>query len=697
MVYQTELQNEAAPSQFLAVLKPRRTVTTWTLEAGSVYRASFSFGEVRQVTQNALSLVAGTSALLSAGQFYYDIDSKVLYVRMSDSSNPSTKFVVTTYEIYVSTFDAHHFRDPVDANSRVVYFEPLIRRSPVLNTSSTDSLYGFVPVQSSSIMISNVTQFLQNHVYDSSFNQASISMYHWLDNLEVGNVKLVFDGLMSNVAYEDDQVVIRCYDRVDLFKKEYRNSGVSFFSKTSFPNLDLNFNGRPIRQVYGVVDGFVPVNIDFNNTSGTITTSDNRDWVVLSGQSDLGSKTGTVSASPVSTTTRTYVNSTAGFRVGDSVWFDRAVGIDEYKILTVVNYVSNYVEHTALVSAMTSGDLLKRSFVGVVTLSQNNINYTALYGRDYIEATFADGTSGFSFTTTLEANLSMVSTLSPNDRLSARVYGKLNTVTLGGGAFGSNDSESGNLTHPIVIFYDLLKSSLSIPELEINLSSFIALQGTLTEAVGFAIPDQSTKNFPTFRELIGSLLQTVLLKIYLDDNRKWKISQVGPQGAVLKTIADDEILANSLSYDFEYNDVVSDAIVEYAFSEFSLQLGRIGVQVSTVSATSANALYLHGIQKQETFKSLHFKVADAQQLANRLSYILGDRKGTLEIRTKNRFFDSLLTDIVQLSRTRLPGYEFDLNTERTRNFTLVESNRSLRAVTLKLEDQKGIEDNQLSW
>ena len=700
MAYADLIDDEGVNAQFLAILKPRRRVTGFSVYSGAVYSVSFDYGEVVAVTDDGASLAQGSSPSLSAGQFYHDVSASVLYVRRSGGGNPNAVFTVATYELYVGTFDAHHHRVPTDASTRAVYFEPVIKRSPALRATSSDFIFGLMPVGTQSLVLSNATHLFEKHVYDSSFNQAEVVVYHWLGKLSAANLKEVFRGIASAVSYSDEQITVRLYDRVDTLKSEFRHVGTgvkSFFATSDFPALDPKFHGRPIRGVWGVVGGFVPVNVD--QVVQSPTTSDNRDWVVLSGQSNLGSVTTTVPASPASTATRSYLTSAVGFRVGDSVWLDRAVGTDEYRLITAVG--ANYIEHSALAGgAMASGDSVKRSFIGSVTVTQNNAKYIALYSRDYTENTgFAAGAAGFSFTTTMEANLGIPSTLSTNDRVHCRVYGHKNAVTLGGPAFGGNDSETGNLTHPIVILFQLLKTYLGIPESGIATAGFVSLQASHSRAIGFAVPAKSTENFPQFKNLIGSILASELLKLFLDSDAKWAAHSLGPLGTVTKTLDDTELAPRGqFGYEFDWSDTLSDVIVEYAAREIAEDVSdATSGESEQVIATSNLAKYVHGVNRQQTFQSRHFKAADAQKLADRLGFLLGDRAGHVSLATKGRFFDTVLSHVIQVSRSRMPGFEFDAELERARKFAVAEVTRTLAGVRLTLEDQKGVEDNAGSW
>lgn len=694
MAYAQLIESEGIRSQFLAVLEPRRRVTTWTNPSGSIYTSTFSLGQVVSVEDDGALLTEAASASVSAGQFYFDPETSLLTLRLADSSDPDNSFMVVTYEIYVGTVDIHTYRVPTDDTTREVYFEPLIRKSPQFKATLSDSLFGFLPSQSSTITLSNSTDhILEEHLRESSFNRARISIYHTLDDFSAANTKKIFNGTMGDVTYGEFDVTISVFDRIDQFSEEFRQTGTSFFSESDFPSIDPNFIGRPIRRVYGVVDGFIPVNIDYNATSPT--TSDNRDWVVQAEQSNKGTIQSTVPASPTSTTTRTYLASANGFRVGDTCRIDKTT--DESIIVTAVNKTgSHYIEHAALSSgAAASGDIVIRPFVGRIDIDQDGTRYTALYVRDYVVGDFAENTTGFQFLSGLESNLGMSRTLSPSDIVSCRVYGQQASLTIGSTAV-TNDAEAGVMANIVAVLYQLLVTYVGVPTSDINTTNFEAALSTITDAVGFAIPSKARSNFPKMKELIADLLSTGLIRLYLDSDLKWSVEAIGPLGADDYTVENDEILEGSLRYRFSYKDVLSEVNVEYGAREIGAIIGTQDT-VTTLTGQSQVGAYLHKQRKTQTFPSVHFKASEAQTLLDRLLYIFGDQRGELSITSKNRFLVLTLDGVLGLNREKLPGFSFVSGTTRSRSFKTLETARSLDQVQITLDDQKGIEDNSASW
>ncbi|MBK7380549.1 MAG: hypothetical protein IPJ03_16460 [Ignavibacteriales bacterium] len=691
MAYADLLLEEGIKAQYLAVLKPARKVISFTLVSGSVYSKSFDYGYVSSVEVDGVALTEGSSTSLSAGYFYWDNDNQILYIRTSDSANPASKYVVAVFEIYVATYDAHWNRVPTDTTTSVVYFEPLIARVPAIKTTVKDLAFGVVPVQSTGINLNNADKILNRFLYDSSFRGREILVYHWLDNLDVDNIKLVMRGRMDSISWSDSTVSIKVFDSFDIFETEFRPpQGEAFYSDSLYPNLDPQFEGKPIRYVYGVVDGFVPVNIDYN--SDAPTTGNNRIWAVCSDGLNQYQKTATVPASPSSTTTRTYLDNAQGITVGDTVLINKTT--DESRIVTAVNYTgSDYIEHASLSSgAAANGDTVSRATTARVDIFQQGIKYTALYGRDYSETVDANGAVKFTFVSGLETNLSLPSTLSPTDSLVCRVYGKQNNITLGGPAYGSNDSETGNITLLPSILLDILKRFAGVPESEINTSSFTTLSSDSDDRLGFAIPEQSSDKFPKLRSILNDLSQTGLIALYLDDDLKWKATRLKAMGSVSGTIEDDEILDGSINYDFDYSDVYSDVVVKFGREEKAQSTGN-SQGYSLERASSQTAKYLHKINRTLEVDSLHYDRTQAARLALRLVDFYGDRQGTIELDCKNRFFGFTVDQIIQISRKSLPGSEWDGETLNNQNANIRQTEKSLRRVKLVMNDLKGVTDN----
>lgn len=705
----SDLLNEETDEQFLCVLKPKKQIKTWTNVSGFEWKSTFDLSRFITVKGNGTALtLASASTPLSAGEYFYDPDiDNQIFLRMPDSSDPNSQVIVVEYELFLATTDSYLGRDPTDSTTETVHFEGFIGTSPSIKQSMTDSLVGYLPTDTSRIQFLNGERFFEQHFDEVSYKKAEITIYHALrekqtskniSDFEPENIQKIIDGVCGNVFYREDTISIEIVSRLDSFDVEYRNTDSNnFYSSSTFSNLDPSFEGSAIRYVYGVVDGFVPVNIDFVDDSPT--TSDNRDWVCVGEQTGLPNVAATVVAG--STTTTTNLDDATGFKVGDFVWIDKT--IDEYREVTAVDYGANTISHAALSSgAAAAADTVTRYWVARVEIEQNGVRYQAFPNRDYTVGTFSGTTSGFSFTTSMESNISLPSTLSPGDSVFVRVYGKTNDVTVDVGAgpvaLGADDSDLGNLTNPITILYDLLANNLGIDPSKFELTDFQSLATAQAgQRVGLAIPHSSTDSFPTYKELLNEFIQTLLFRFYLSVNDKWTAKILAPLSTSDDDVTNDEIFEGSFQYEFDYKDLASDFQVNYAHREVPATVNGSDLH-SVVTAVNNVAKYLHEVEKKETVESLHIDSTDAQDLVDHRSYIFGDRMGQIKYDSKdNKYFDTLISDVQSVKRVAMPGFSFDEDTTRQVDSAVIQINKGLRTISIVLDDQKGIEDNSSSW
>lgn len=721
MTRATEIVKPVVETGYLAVLKPRRHVPNadWTLISTDMIgnetrETTFTFGEVVALFVDDLEFtkVSGTP---SVGQFSWDRDTGLL-TAVFGVGTFSGGFTVATYRIDIATKPLHAPKDPTDSSSEVVYWEGTIRSAPVLGESVEDEIFGFLPLQSSALVISNYDHFYERHVYDSSFNRAEIDLYHYAgSSSDTANFKKLLTALTSNPVWTGSQVEFQITDFHDVLS-EFRTNGT--YNKTDFPNVDPDFDGAPVREVIGIANAFIPVNVDYqtDNPDGTV----NRKWACVAGtQANFPERTATVGSG--SSATKTVVDDATGFLFDDSVRFDRVVGTDETLSLgTVDDFTEDALPHAALSGgAMASGDTVKRGFVGNVTVLMEGVEYRLDYIDDFTIAYDIDGVTGihgFEFTTSMETNQGMPRKFNPStDTVRCRVYGPEDLPQISASDFGSVDtlgaalpagellSGTGTVTNAVVLVYKLLRE-LGVAEADIDTAAFQALESD-APAIGLAHPASGLDEEQTYKQLLLRILQSDLLRLYIDQNGKWTITRQGPFGAADSEIDDTGITRNAISYEFDYRDISSIVSLRYLIGEGTYRFIKatgfprvvfMDVRIAT-TAEQDSARYLHKIRKTRTYDSVLLREAEATVLADRLAFIFSERKGRISISTKNEFFDSEIDETVNVKRTALPGSAFNADTVREQKGKILERRRSLESVNIILDDQKGIEDNSGSW
>lgn len=660
MTYQTLLEKEGIESNFLVILRPARQIISLVSYSGNIYYKDFDYGHVSGVTVNGISLDEKSSiAALTSDGFYFDYENERVYIY---TLSP-TGFVTVIYELYFGTKSAHWYRIPTNSTSRIVYFDSLVIKTPEYKASISNSFFGFLESQGTSISIGNPDAEFERHLYDSSFGNKQILVYHSLEDLETGNFKLVLNSVMKDLRYDRKTVNITILDKMDIFSQEFRGS---FFDSVTFANINPSAIGTPIRMVYGKAYACPLTNVDYNEQN---TTSNNRIWIAREGSTNIVTRT----ATGTPTTIKTYLTSVDGLNTGDAVKFNKA--LVEYKIITNVDRTSKYIEHTALTAAAVASDTVERPTCNVY-IDQGGVVYQALYDRDYTEGNVS-GCVKITLTASAESNLG-ISTITATENLYADIYGKTNNITEIW--TNANSTQYSSLTNPIVILYDLFSNYIGITN--IDETTFDSLSTTFASLdVGFSLGEGS---FPIYKDIITKILTTCLLKFFLDTNMNWSLSQVAVLGTADYSIEEDEIIKDTINYNFDYNDIFSEIIVTYA--------PRISTQnIPKSISVSQKAQYLHNINKSQVFETWLLDETDAIDLADTLRDYFGDRKGILSFNIKKRLLNTYIGDTIQVGLEKLPGYEYEDGTIRTRKFDIIELGKGMNDVSLVLSDQKGLE------
>jgi hypothetical protein len=673
-------------------MSPKRKVTAWTHVSGNVYSAPFTLGYVSGVYKQATALTAGSSTSPSSNQFYYDQSAQQIFVNLG-GTDPTTTFMVAKYEIYSSYRAMNWYRDPLDSSSASAYFESSLQSKPVLPASMSQVLFGHMPAQTVNVTFTNNDHSFDPHLHESSFKGADISLYHYLGwPLRTENIKRVFRGAVSEIRLMDSRVEFSLIDSISFLTQTF--DGINF--GTTFNGTDVIESGRaykPYNHIYGIVEGvraaarFNSTDVDTNTTSGFVSHAGLN--------SQLKTQYTFTVASGANSTSRTYLTSTTGIYIGDRFQFNRG-GTKYYT--EVKGVTATYIDHDAIGGAMVAADTILTYCIRKAALIDQGVR-TELYPvRDYVvgaDVTVRKNRAGDIFSA-YDLAIQPPFVISTSAEVYCRIVGDPSVATVSGVAF-ANGTQSGVNSTAAGIIYDLLRTKLLIPESDINTASFTSAANAVPDTFGIVTPTEGGADFETYSDMITRICASAMLRLCLDADAKWTLSVIAPMPTDATTaFIDDDIVGGAPEFEFSYDDVLSDVIVNYANGEMP-NPGQIEKGFKTVKASSDTAKYLHGITAQKSFESLHIVESEAQTYANRLALIFGDRRGTVKINVAREFITSLIGDCSSVTRTKMPGLTYDGETELTRKFVVIENDRSSDVVTLVMDDQKGIEDNSGSW
>jgi hypothetical protein len=737
LAFLTEIEDPRVEKHTLVILRPRVRQLVWTTVAGPVWSSPFSLGVPKRCwvtyssTSNGLVERASLAALTGFGTgFFYDSVTQTIYVGTSgtdpDTYDPAfdgtVPGITIEYEIYLSSKEFVGPSDPLNGGSAVVEWLPVLTRAPIASQGNRDALYGFLPLDETSIEIANQDGWLNAHLHSSSFRGCIVKTYILADDeLEHGvtysNTRQVFIGYTGeSLTYSDETVTIPTVDFLKILDQTFEPQ--EKFSVAEFPSVDPNavLTGKEywIRVVRGMVEDHVPVNIDYATPA---STTNNRDWVTHEGDPGDGSIQQIVDDAAPNTNTRTYLTAVPKVNVGDSIILTHS-GVPYYTIVQTVNRASNYIEHNSLGGrVIISGDTLDRYYVGRVSIKDDNgLWFNLLVGQHYnvIDKTTLGNNPnwlGFRLIGNFEATFpTFTSPFDPSKHdIVARVYGtevldQYSDLT----DVGSVTDFGGVASEAVSLLYYILRG-MGIQQSEIDEPSFKA---ATSHSLGIAIPAVYSNADPeNARDIVSSILQSMIWRLgYVDSSGSVKIGlfEVGPlvPPAAYEASEDD---TSGFQFEHEYNDVYSDVIAQYMKKE-KIREGDTVVFYGDPAAPSRfdselfvvshnyNARDLHAINRVFNVDLLQYMLSEAQIIADRYGFALGERRGIYTVQVGQEFIPkSNINASYDLIRKKLPGFTFDKDIDRTRQLMLTEVHKSSRGATIVLEDQKGIQDNSGDW
>lgn len=738
MGFSTEISKSNVEKHALVVFRPRARVTGWSDQGGNVWRASFNRGPVSR----AWIKFDFTDGFEDAGvmptsdqQFWYDEENEYLYIYL-DSGNgpddptdivyagvygPTVAGLTVEFELYVATSAFTGPSDPMDANSPVVDWLPVLKESPTASKGSADSLFGFNPLDETALVILNEDGWLLPHLYDCAFNLCSISSYVMADRdveraAEKANVSEIFRGYGGAPSLgADGRVSIPCFDFLAFLQRPANPA--TRISKAEFPNVNPEAvkPGQEwwIRRVRGMVDDHVPVNIDY---SATPSTSNNRDWLTHEEEGSPGAITLVIDHAAANTTTRTYFTTTPKVNPGDAIWFNHSSGGEKYQFVSAVNYASKYIDHGVIVRTITAGDTMLRYAVGWIKVRDSDGNWWNLFAkRNFLymnNGTLGNNPDwgGFRLADNWEGDISFPETFDPSKHtILCRVYGDTAIDTYSDTTpVGAVVNQGGNAAQAVSILHYLLRQS-GIPNDMIDPDTFSGV--STNHPLGIAWP-RSAADFqvPTYKDLIGLVLQSMIWKlIYVDLNGAVGIGliETGPFVSTADYEADD-VDFSEFSFEHNYTDIYSEVALSYGNKESArsddLEIFKAALALSiadgTMFVTAQNLLArdLHLVENVFQLEILQYIETNAQLIADRYAYALGDRRAFYKLTLGVAFLNKAnLGASYQVKRKQLPGFALDVDVNQERQTMLIEATKSARNVTLTLEDQKGIQDNSGDW
>lgn len=712
MTFANNIEKAVEKVTNLCRIRPRIRKTGWTPNGtypANVYEIDWPETTVVGIYLNAGDSATEQNSLANCNSvnysWFYDRTLQKLYFNPNGTDNPNTGITVIEYDWLIASETLSWYRDPVDTNSVDAIWSGGLVKPAIPQQGSPDIAFGFLPIQNTSIQVELTEDQVLEDCYSFSLNKAPIKIWQCVGDLETLNISEVFIGSCGDYSINDGVISISVSDAIKDLDEQVE---LKTFTFADFPQLDPDAENKYIRQIYGMIKHFEPTNIDFDSND---PPTGNDEWIVADGQvadfADYESAIDHLSGSNTATTTK--VASVFGLVAGSNfpldLYGDSIIiydnGVPKYTYVISINTITNVITHGNIgARSPVVTDTVERSFVGAAwtvtkTTFPNTITTAVLrYGQHYEIDDFANGTVGIRI-----IDPSIVINLK-DTKLYCRVYGKktlpkeLDNTT----DFGVVSTYGGSFSNPVTVIWDILRNKLRFFDQNFLLDevTWSDLATDFDRPIGICIPDTIGDSAPTWKDVIQRLLQTELLKMHykIDSNLvKIMISQTKPLSLSAPNASSNEL--RSPSWDFNYNDLYEFFTVYLNEGEATNQ-GSSDTAETIISFESNNAKYLHRSGKSFTFDTLFQFEPDAQIIADRIGFIFGERRGTLNLSLPLEYTLKNIDDGFTVSTDYLPGFALN-GSINSRDYVILQHAKSPNGVTFILDDQKGIEDNAGDW
>lgn len=233
----------------IAWLEPAERLLLWTLHSGAVYKKTVSHFVI-DIKVEDTSLTQATSSTLSAGEWFYDLATNIVYVRLSDDSNPDDSYMIGFYRKFYANKPLNLPHD-LTAGSEEVHYEGMLKTVSAFNQEVDNSdLIGVALENSGSISFHN-TGGEFDAIFDKLFWESkNVKIYSWNEDILLSEKKLLFTGEITNKRYSEKTVSFSIKDQLFRLRQPVTTG------RFSLDDGDVNDDiiGKAKRLVFGKVD-----------------------------------------------------------------------------------------------------------------------------------------------------------------------------------------------------------------------------------------------------------------------------------------------------------------------------------------------------------------------------------------------------------------------------------------------------------
>lgn len=250
MSYETESQKPASEKEMLAQVEPSGRLVLWELDSGSIWKRKVDHYVIDMKKEND-NLLGASSKLLNSGEWFFEYETKTVYVRLADDSDPNAAFMSAIYRLFFAMGGRHLTHNLNGGNP--VHYEPLIETVSAFKQQIDNAEQLGISLESQGSISFKATDGFFDDLFDKLFfENKTIRIYSWFPNLPESEVRQIFQGEIENKSYDQDKVTFRIKDFIYKLRQPV---ALQLFSQSDGVISDDVIGNKFKRRLYGKVKG----------------------------------------------------------------------------------------------------------------------------------------------------------------------------------------------------------------------------------------------------------------------------------------------------------------------------------------------------------------------------------------------------------------------------------------------------------
>jgi len=642
------------------------------------------------LAESYAAMVAGSVAGNEYAQIFYDQKYALLYINNTGlSMNPTlgTNQLFLENFFFVSTVDCGFHIKPDNENFPFAQYRGIVTTLPDISSSVNQSYFGFMPSQSGSISLAN-DGYLSGDFFEGSISNTTFEIYRCVGELKAENTQLVFRGFCRDCSFSGTAVNI-----------EYTDIGILLDASLNTNLHDSSAQPDVINAVVrqflgGRVNRCIAIDTDYSETKSSVL---NRQWSLGRTLIGLPYTAPFFAANNFgsNTTTRTYLVNQEGLEVGTFIQRG-TIGSISTTVYEVTAVGAGYIDHTALSSAMASGDGFIKACVQNIRIIKKEDQQLYVVDYDHLSSISVGGDLTFTFVDNIEPAIGINNDLHPEDYfIFADAFASCEQVNFPstGAPLGVRSPVTYHYDNPIQVIYTLLYlAGFYDNENYYDTDSFEAAATACDIRMALASPRNYNEfSAESYRDVIAKICETAMIKLYVK-NGKWKVGLLAPLGSTTINLS-QENMSDQFNYRRLSEDVSKDVVVKYDYREVSFENNLTQDSFRGASFSNETTSSLNNNNKVATKDLAITEGPIADIAAERYAYLFSEPFGYMSVEASLANMEISLDDVVEIDPEGFPSLPFT----SPKRFSVVSIRENENSVSLELFDQSGIETNSGDW